>query len=244
MAAPNEVNIDLVLPCYNPLDGWAERIVDCYDQLDKALESVNIHLKVVNDGSNPPIKPEDISKLEQGIKLFTWVDQQPNKGKGAALRAGMHHCYSEHIVFTDVDFPYTMESTTALCREVLKGEGDIVVGQRKKKYYEKTPWQREVISKLLKWFNKHILRIPVNDTQCGLKGFNQSGLRAFTETSVNRYLFDLEFLILAGSKKHRLKVIPFPVDLREGVTFSKVNVKILMTESTNIIKIILKKWFG
>lgn len=237
-------SIDIVLPCYNPIDGWADNIITSFNKLKDALSPISVNLIIVNDGSNPPIREESISRLKTAIPQLSWLDQHPNQGKGAALREGMKSCQSEFIVFTDIDFPYTMDSTIGLCQEVMKNEGDIVVGQRRKKYYEKTPWQREAISKLLKAFNKHILRIPVSDTQCGLKGFNRKGLAAFRQTSVNRYLFDLEFLIIAGTKKHRLTVVPFDVELREGVTFSKLNFKILLTESQNIIRIVLKKWFG
>ena len=236
--------IDIVLPCYNPPGGWTARVIDCYHELKAGLSPTEVHLVIVNDGSNPPITVADTKRLEKEIDHFTWVDQQPNRGKGAALRTGMIQCRSDFIVFTDIDFPYTMESTIGLCRELMQGDADVVVGQRKKKYYEKTPWQRAFISKLLKAFNKYILRIPVTDTQCGLKGFNRKGLEVFLKTTVNRYLFDLEFLILAGSRKHRLSVRPFVVELREGVTFSRLNMKILFTESFNIVRIVLKKWFG
>lgn len=236
--------IDIVLPCYNPPEGWIDRVIDGYHQLSQGLQGTDVHLIIVNDGSNPPITQADVRQIEENVDKFLWVDQQPNRGKGAALRTGMKHCRSEFIVFTDIDFPYTMDSNIGLCEALLTGEADVVVGQRKKKYYEKTPWQREFISKLLKGINKYILRIPVTDTQCGLKGFNRIGLKAFLDTSVNRYLFDLEFLILAGSRKYNLTVKPFVVELREGVTFSKLNLKILFTESFNIIRIIFKKWFG
>ena len=156
----------------------------------------------------------------------------------------MKESTADYIVFTDIDFPYTFESTLGLCKAVLSGDADIVVGQRKARYYEKTPWQREFISKMLKVFNKYVLRIPVTDTQCGLKGFNKKGLEIFNTTSVNRYLFDLEFLILSGSRKHQLKIAPFEVELREDVTFSKLNTNILFTEGLNVMRILIKKWFS
>lgn len=187
---------------------------------------------------------EEINKLKTNIPELTWLDQRPNQGKGAALRRGMQESTADYVVFTDIDFPYTFESTLGLCQAVLSGNSDIVVGQRKARYYEKTPWQREFISKLLKTFNKHVLRIPVTDTQCGLKGFNKNGLAVFNKTTINRYLFDLEFLILSGSRKHNLKITPYEVELRDEVTFSRLNTNILITEGWNVFRILLKKWFS
>ncbi len=208
------------------------------------MSDTSLSLIIVNDGSSQGIDKKDIDQLKENIPSLTWIDQQPNQGKGAALRKGMKTSTAEHVVFTDIDFPYTFESTLGLCKAVISGESDIVVGQRKARYYEKTPWQREFISKLLKVFNKYILRIPVTDTQCGLKGFNKKGLEIFNTTTVNRYLFDLEFLILAGSRKHQLKIAPLEVELRDEVTFSKLNSNILLTEGWNVLRILVKKWFS
>jgi glycosyltransferase involved in cell wall biosynthesis len=200
-------------------------------------------LIIVNDGSSN-IDEAEISLLKNSIKSLTWINQFPNKGKGAALRCGVDQSDSDFVIFTDIDFPYTFESTLDLCKALLSDTADVVVGEREDKYYDQTPWQRKFVSKLLKAFNKNILRIPVNDTQCGLKGFNKRGKTVFLKTTVNRYLFDLEFLILAGAKKYGLNTAPIPVTLRAGVTFSKLNPKIILHESTNIIKIVLVKWFG
>ena len=165
-----------------------------------------------------------------------------NKGKGAALRLGMSEASGELLVFTDIDFPYTLESTIALIQSLISKEGDIVVGQRAPKYYEKTPWQRKVVSKLLKSFNKNILRVPVADSQVGLKGFNRKGLDVFMQTTINRYLFDLEFLILASRKTRGLMIKQVPVTLRDDVVFSKLNWKILSSEWMNVLRITFTTW--
>jgi len=235
-------SLDIVLPCYNPLSGWEDVVIESFKNLQSNLSKVELNLIIVNDGSSQKIENIAIEKINQEFSNFTWLVQQPNQGKGAALRYGMKDSKSDFVVFTDIDFPYTFESTLGVCHAVLEGKGDVVVGQRKKKYYEKTPWQRKLISRLLKKFNKHILRIPVTDTQVGLKGFNREGLKVFLMTTVNRYLFDLEFLILSSRKKRNLRIFPFIVDLRDHVVFSKLNARILMAEVGNISKIILTAW--
>lgn len=234
--------LDLVLPCYNPLEGWHMGIIDNMATLSSALSDTTIHLIIVNDGSKVDIPKADIDAIRKAVPHFTWVDQRPNAGKGAALRRGMQESKADFVVFTDIDFPYIPDSTLSVCQSVLEGDSDIVVGQRAPRYYEKTPWQREVVSKLLKAFNKHILRIPVSDTQCGLKGFNKKGKEVFLETTINRYLFDLEFLILASRRKRNLKIEPQMVTLRDDVVFSKLNLSILTSEVKNIIRIIFTAW--
>jgi hypothetical protein len=59
------------------------------------------------------------------------------------------------------------------------------------------------------------------------------------QTKIDRYLFDLEFILYAS--KQRLKIKPIPVSLREGIVFGNMNYKILLQESKNLWKILNRK---
>ena len=97
-----------------------------------------------------------------------------------------------------------------------------------------------MVSKILQRFIKILFpSLPVSDTQCGLKGMNEKGKNIFLQTKINRYLFDLEF-ILYSSKNH-LKIRAIPVELREGIVFGRMNYKILLHESKNLWNILRKK---
>ena len=113
------------------------------------------------------------------------------------------------------------------------------MGHRGKEYYKKTPWFRKVISKTLRWFLKTFLRLPTDDSQCGIKGFNQTGKKAFIDTKIDRFLFDLEFIKLASRRKMNCKTVT--VTLKPNVIFSKVNLKILATEALNFFKVLFRK---
>ena len=86
---------------------------------------------------------------------------------------------------------------------------------------------------------RHLLRLQVTDSQCGLKGFDSAGKAVFLETTIDRFLFDLEFLLLA---KNRVPVAPVPVELRAGVVFSKVGWKILSAEGRNFLQLFFRQW--
>lgn len=81
--------------------------------------------------------------------------------------------------------------------------------------------------------------MPVTDTQCGLKGFNQKGKDMFLQTKINRYLFDFEFIYNVCRNKS-LQYQTVEVQLKENVVFSKMKFKILLQESFNLIKVLLK----
>jgi hypothetical protein len=77
----------------------------------------------------------------------------------------------------------------------------------------------------------------VDDTQAGLKGFTKKVKPVFLATTINRYLFDLEFIYLLSSKKNNFKIEGIPITLRPGITFSHMNKKILLQEARNFLKI-------
>ena len=114
----------------------------------------------------------------------------------------------------------------------------VAIGIRSEEYYTHLPKARVRISKLLRWFIKKFLRIPTDDTQCGLKGFNKKGKEVFLQTTINRYLFDLEFIFLAA--RNNLSIQTVEVQLRPEVTLSKMNWKILIQEFGNFLKIFVK----
>jgi glycosyltransferase involved in cell wall biosynthesis len=232
--------LDVVLPCYNPLPDWEKRIVDTVQTLEKRLKGVEVFLYIVNDGSSQNINPEAVAYIQQHVSNFKFIEYTKNQGKGYALRQGVAAAKNDICIYTDIDFPYEIESFLAIF-ETLKN-ADIAIGVRETKYYEHVPKVRVWISKTLKWLIRNFLRLPVSDTQCGLKGFNQNGKKVFLETTIDRYLFDLEFVFLAAKQKV-LSLKPVVVDLRPGIVFSNMNFKILIQEGRSFMKIFIRSWF-
>ena len=51
----------------------------------------------------------------------------------------MKETNTDLIIYTDIDFPYTLESVEAMFKELQKGT-DVTLGHRGQEYYKKTPW--------------------------------------------------------------------------------------------------------
>jgi len=235
--------IDFILPCYNPPEGWIEGIVSNFTKIQKEFGEENTRLIIVNDGSNS-LEPQAVYTLRESIPSLMWIDMEVNQGKGAALRTGVRASRGDLSVFTDIDFPYDHASLVKVTKSLMQKDADIVVGYRDEKYYDQTPGARKAVSRLLRWVNRHIFRLPVSDTQCGLKGFNRKGREAFLQTRINRYLFDLEFLLIAAGKKHQCKVLPEEVTLRPGVEFTTLNTWIYLTEIRNVLNLFIRRIFS
>ena len=232
------MRISIVVPCYNPPGEWVDRVLDRMGALQARLPGVDWAFVLVNDGSSHGISSEDQVRIKQRLPYSTWLDLHQNQGKGAALRAGVSVCGDGSCLFTDVDMPYTLDSMVAACVELING-AHVVLGQRKATYYERVPWTRMVISKAFRWVLRRVLGLPISDTQCGLKGFDQRGRALFLRTTIDRFLFDMEFVMLASREKG-LRITPVEAHLDEGVSFSRMNYRILIRESVNFFKVLLR----
>lgn len=231
--------LSIVLPCYNPSGDWQLTVLEGFRGIQNQL-GIPMELLLVNDGSTGGFDEATVQRFfaqQPAIKLVTYT---VNRGKGHALRQGVQQATGELVIYTDVDFPYTQASFVEVYNQLLQGN-DIAMGVRNSDYYTHLPAARVRVSKTLRWFIRTMLHIPTDDTQCGLKGFNEKGKDVFLSTTIDRYLFDLEFVFLAARKK--LRIAKVPVTLREGVQLSKMNWQILSQEFGNFLKIFVRSIF-
>jgi glycosyltransferase involved in cell wall biosynthesis len=239
-SAAEPAALALILPCYNPLPGWAANVLASLTRLQIWLPAgTSLHLYLVNDGSTTGVETVDIEQLQTALPGFTYLSYPQNQGKGYALRHGAAHTREPICLFTDIDFPYQEASVAALYETLRSGSYDLAVGVRDADYYTHVPTARRRVSHLLRGLTRNLLRLPVSDTQCGLKGFNAAGRQLFLDTTTNRYLFDLELLFLA-SRQPEVRLAAVPVELKPGVIFSALNPRILLTEGGSFLQILLK----
>lgn len=229
--------IAIILPCYNPPENWEKVVVDRVRQFSDQTGEI-VELIIVNDGSTRGATQDHFDYIRNQHNNFHPIQYEENKGKGYALREGVKVAQSERMIYTDIDFPYTAESLLSIYRGLSDGH-DVVLGRRGKDYYNNTPAFRKFISKVLRWTLKTFLRLPSDDSQCGLKGFNKKGAAVFTDTRINRFLFDLEFIKLAGKRK--LDVVTAEVELKPDVVFSRVNTIVLLREGINFLRVLFRK---
>ena len=235
-------SIDIVLPCYNPLEDWADTILVRANDLMRHYPDHRFRFIVVNDGSTRNIRDEDIEKLEAGLPELEWISYRQNRGKGYALRTGIERTNSDLIIYTDIDLPYTMDSMLKCIDPVLKGEADLSVAVRNESYYDRLPTGRRILSKGLRKMNKTLLRLKAADTQGGLKVFSPKAKQHFLATTIDRYLFDLEFVYNCSRDKD-IRVLTVGSDMRDTIEFSKVPIGALRREGWNFVKLMLQGIF-
>lgn len=233
-----KVDLDIIIPCFNPVGDWVENLIRKFHELEQRLPGQQLQMVLVNDGSSTNFHPEHVAQLEAAIPRFQLVSYAENKGKGFALRQGVTQAKAGNYVFTDIDFPYEIDSIVAIS-EALAAGADVALGFREPDYYKQVPAFRKALSKTLRWTLRNVLRLPITDTQCGLKGFNDRGKTHFLATRINRFLFDLEFVRSVARSK--LRAVPVSVKLRADVTFSQMNMRILLPEMINFFWLLIRR---
>ena len=68
---------------------------------------------------------------------------------------------------------------------------------------------------------------------------NQNVKEIWLNGKIDRYLFDLEAVYKAERKNKKIKAVP--IELREGVVFSKIKISMMLTEVKNFIKVLFSK---
>ena len=220
------MKLSLILPCYNPPEGWEQNIVTSYQELYRLVDT-NAELVVVIDGESSTATKESIAYLTRHIPALKLIQYPVNYGKGYAIRQGAANATGDI-------------SIASIFHGLNNDEYDVGVGVKDAAYYEKVPFVRLLISRCLRFMTGLFLSMPITDTQCGLKGFRKNVMPLFLKTTINRYLFDLEFLRNCFRKKE-IRVKAIPVRLNDNVHFRKMNYHILLPEILNFAALLFRR---
>ena len=127
------MTISLIIPCYNPPQDWAQTICERYNTFCSRIED-EVELIIVMDGESATVTKDALSFLEENIGQLKLVRYAENRGKGYAVRQGVAIASGEIILYTDIDFPYTMESMYAVYKGLKNDEFDVGVGVKNQTY--------------------------------------------------------------------------------------------------------------
>jgi dolichyl-phosphate beta-glucosyltransferase len=146
--------------------------------------------------------------------------QEPNQGKGAAVKRGLLQSTGAYVFYVDADLNVS-PTHVARALSFLQSGYDVVVGTRSLGQYirtERSP--SRVVAGALYQLVRRVVALPfMRDTQCGFKGFTHHlALRIADEMTVSSFAFDVEVLFLARKFGARIIEMPVSVVYRAGST--------------------------
>jgi dolichyl-phosphate beta-glucosyltransferase len=202
------VDLSIIVPAYNE----EQRLPPTLDRLARFLATMSLRTEilVVDDGS----KDDTCGVVERAmaqIPNLRLVRQWPNRGKGAAVRAGMLEARGQIRVMCDADCSMPPEQLPRLIAPIIACTAEVAIGSR---YAEgartdvKQPLYRVLWSRLANKVIQRSLVPGVRDTQCGFKAFTAEAARdLFQRARIDGWAFDLEILALARRRGYGIKEI-------------------------------------
>ncbi|HZA77704.1 MAG TPA: glycosyltransferase [Acidimicrobiales bacterium] len=204
---PGDLRLSVVVPAY----GEADRIGETVRRLDAALADLTggVEVIVVDDGSSDGTADAALAAGADQV-----VVQPRNRGKGAAVRAGVLAGRGRTIAFTDADLAYAPDQIRRVLTAIEDG-WDVAIGDRRhpdSRTLAAASPLRSLGSRIINWLGYAVLLGAYRDTQSGLKGFRSDVARfVFARTRVDGFAFDIEVLHLV--ERHRLSLVEVPVDV-------------------------------
>jgi putative flippase GtrA len=216
--APGDLRLTVVIPAYGEQERIGATIAAVRAALTEVAVDGGLEIVVVDDGSTDATS--DAARTGGADQVVT---QPHNRGKGAAVRAGIAVAKGRTIAFTDADLSYSPEHLLALLAKVEAG-WDMVVGSRR--HVETTVLVRarrlrEVSGRLFNAFTTAVLLGQYRDTQCGLKAFRSDVARRLAGAGlIDGFAFDVELFHLAERDLLSLAEVPVSVVNSETSTMS------------------------
>lgn len=161
---------------------------------------------LIDDGSSDKTL-QIAQKLEREQAHIRVVSLHPNRGYGAALRAGFEYAKYKYIVFTDGDLQFDFSEVDKFIKKIDKA--DIVIGFRKKRK-DKNIFIRLLLMYLLKVWDFLLFRFYVKDIDCGFKMFRHGAVEQLLPLRSEGAMITTE--ILAKARVKKLKVAQVGVE--------------------------------
>jgi len=219
VADVTQTTLSVVVPAFNEerrLPALLDRLVNDGEAVVHAAGATLLDVVIVDDGSTDAT-PSILAAAASRLTFVNVITFGENRGKGAAVRAGVLSASGERILVTDVDLSTPLDDLASLAAAV-DGGADVAIGSRSMKGSQvlvHQPRHRELMGKTFNLLLRMATGIPWRDTQCGFKLFRaEAARRLFALQRVDGFAFDAELCV--NARRLGIGVAEVPVTWRDN----------------------------
>lgn len=203
--------IAVLIPCYNE-SKTIEKVVKDYK---KELPNADIYVYDNNSSDGT----DEIAKNAGAIVKYEY-----KQGKGNVIRSMFKDIDADCYLMIDGDDTYSAGNAKEMCKYILDGKADMVIGDRLSSTYfteNKRPFHN-FGNKLVRWLINTLFKSNVKDIMTGYRAFNYEFVKTFPVLSKG-FEIETEMTIHALDKNFLLKEIPVGYKDRPAGSVSKLN---------------------
>jgi len=227
------VKLIVQIPCFNE----AETLPDVVRDIPRDVPGFDtVEILVVDDGST-----DGTARVAETVGV-DFVHRLPrNRGLAAAFAAGLQKALelgADVIVNTDGDHQYRGEDIIPLVQPVLRGEAEMVVGDRQVGTIPHFSGTKKVLQRVGSWVVRWLSGTDVVDATSGFRAFSrEAALRLFV---FSNYTYTLETIIQAGKKGLAIASVPVTTNpqRRESRLISNIPLYVIKSAIT-VLRIFL-----
>lgn len=207
------MKLSLVIPVFNEVD-HLEKFLDLIDGIEFPIEK---ELIIVDDCSTDGSR--EILKNYKFKSKFLFVEQDTNRGKGAAIATGIERASGDIIGIQDADFEYDPNDIARLLTPLIEGKADVVYGSR----FKATAPQvhrtvHYLVNRLLTILSNLLSGLYLSDMETCYKFFKSDVIKNI-KLEASRFGFEPEVTAKIARLKLRVQELPvsyFPRNYLEG----------------------------
>src|SRR6185436_10443370 len=179
------------IPCLNEEQTLPATLAD----LPREIEGIDtVEWLVIDDGSTDgTVEVAKSNGVDHIVRLTN------NKGLAQGFQAGIDASLklgADVIVNTDADNQYSAADIPKLVAPILRGDADLVIGDREVMSLEHFSGVKKLLQRLGSWVVRQASDTSVPDTTSGFRAYNREA--ALQIQVVSRFTYTLETIIQAG----------------------------------------------
>jgi len=189
------------IPCYNEEATLPQTLADIPREIPGVDE---VEILIVDDGSTDGTV---LVARELGVDHI--VRHKRNRGLAATFRTGLDACLrlgADVIVNTDGDNQYAGRDIPKLIAPILRGEADMVVGDRQTWHVAHFSRGKRMLQAVGSYVVRKLSETDVPDTVSGFRAFSREA--ALQTNIVSPFSYTIETIIQAGKKRMAIASVP------------------------------------